>query len=84
MTRVELHIERLLLEGVEPQDAQATGAALQAELQQQLSAALLPDTLRTRSTRAVVDGGAIELSASAPPRVLGAAVANAVHKGLTK
>ena len=42
MSRIVLHIDRLVLRGIEPGDAEAFSAALQAELQRQLSAGGTP------------------------------------------
>lgn len=37
MTRLVLHIDRLVLRGIDPSDAKAISAALQAELQRRLA-----------------------------------------------
>jgi hypothetical protein len=37
MSRIVLHIDRLVLRGIEPNDAESFSAALQAELQRQLA-----------------------------------------------
>jgi hypothetical protein len=81
--RIELHVEELVLHGVNPSDGQAVGEAVRAELsrlltEQGLPAALLADSgvevLRTEFTSAPGARGA----------TLGSGVARAVYRGLPR
>lgn len=74
MTRIVLHIDRLVLRGVDPADARAVAAAMQAELGRLLGsdagAALLAP-----GDRAVLRAGRIHLAPGDHGLALGRAVA---------
>lgn len=52
MTRLVLHIDRLVLRGIEPHDAKAISAGLQAELQRRLATPGAVDALVEGGDRA--------------------------------
>lgn len=77
MTRVVLHIDRLVLRGVERGDAEAVSAALQAELHTLLSVdggAALREQAGVHRVRA----GQVALHAGADAAALGSAVAGRI------
>ena len=76
MTRIVLHIDRLVLRGVDPADAQAVRSALQAELGTLLAAAGPHTPWHTGAVR--LRPPAVPLPAGADARALGRAVAGAV------
>jgi hypothetical protein len=80
--RVRLHIERLVLEGLDVPAASSTGLrrALEAELTRLITAGgLAPWTARGAALAALP---APAIGAAGPPRHLGAAIAGAVYTGL--
>jgi hypothetical protein len=82
-TRIELHIERLVLEGIDRRDRRAISAALQEQLQQRLATGPLPAMLRADTTRDTLDCGAIDGGRSQTSRALGGSVAGAIWRGLS-
>lgn len=71
MTRVVLHINRLVLRGVDPADAGAVATALRTELAQLLRA----DAGATLADRAVLRAGRVHLAPDNPGAALGRSVA---------
>ena len=84
MSRIVLHIDRLVLRGIEPGDAKALSAALQAELQRQLAISGMADTLSDIGQPARIKVGEVR-SAGADHQGLGQAIAqrlaNELHPG---
>lgn len=77
MTRLVLHIDRLVLRGVERADAAAVSAALQARLQT-LLAADGGEALRQRAGTPMVRLGRVPLGAGRDAPALGEAVAERI------
>jgi len=79
MTKVVLHIDRLVLAGVGWHDGQGVADALQAELGRLLA---LPGgfdaAAATRAGGDRIDAGVLRLGAGAPPSALGQASAAAI------
>jgi len=73
MTRIVLHIDRLVLRGVDPADAGAVAAALRAELGQRLQRDAA--ALAGQGDRAVLRAGRITLAPGDYGQALGRAVA---------
>jgi hypothetical protein len=81
MTRVQVHIARLVLKGLRHESRHAVGEALRAELARLLAQ---PDAMAQMT--ALGDGAALlkvraRLAADASPRQTGAAVARAIAGG---
>ena len=77
MKRIVLHIDRLVLRGVERGDAAAVSAALQAELQSLLS----PEgagTLATQGSVHALQAGRVRLPPGADAPALGRALASRI------
>jgi len=79
---VELHIEQLVLHGFAPSDRHRIGAAIQQELARLLVEQGIPPGLAQGKTIGQLDGGAFEMRAGTPPRVIGAQIAQAIYGGL--
>ena len=73
MTRIVLHIDRLLLRGVERADAAAVAEALQAELHTLLAAGGSP--LATQGNTHALQAAQVRLAEGADAAALGRAVA---------
>lgn len=83
---IEIHIERLVLEGVSPADRHRVGAAVERELARLLSERGVPpgldmDPPTARHLRQV-DGGSFQRSPVDRPQTVGARVAEGVYRGL--
>lgn len=78
---IHLHIDELILEGVAAGERQAVAAAVQAELAR-LLAAEAGATLT--GSRARIDGGMIDAPPAAKPQQMGAAIAQAVYRGISR
>ncbi|WAZ20011.1 hypothetical protein STRCI_001101 [Streptomyces cinnabarinus] len=76
--RIELHIGRVVLEGVSPRDAARVRAALTAELGELLTRAPITPAASHRVRRAA----AAPLSPVSDPAALGRGIAQAVHGSL--
>ena len=79
---VELHIEQLMLHGFAPSDRHRIGAAIQQELARLLAEQGISPGLAQGKTIGQLDGGAFEMRAGTPPRVIGAQIAQAIYGGL--
>jgi hypothetical protein len=83
---VELHIERLVLHGIEPRagTAAAIGTALEAELIRLSESPGRPPWAGRAGALPRLDAGRIELPPAAGPQAIGRVVGAAVHRGLTR
>jgi hypothetical protein len=83
---VEVHIERLVLHGVEPRagTAAAIGRAVEAELARLSESPGLPRSALGDGALPRLDAGRVDLPPSAGPQAIGRAIAAAVHRGLTR
>jgi len=79
--RIEVHIGRLVLRGVDPRDRKAITAALVRDLTRQL-ARETPGARARRRT--VVDEVAVAVRGTASGQRVGAAVARAVQEGMRR
>lgn len=80
--RVELHIERLVLEGVSPTDRHAVASALERELGRLIRTRGLPAALRRSGHLRSVTAELPERRRSASGATTGTAVARSVYGGL--
>lgn len=80
MTRLVLHIDRLVLRGIDPHDAQSIAAALQAELQRRLATPGGADTLVEGGDRARLrlETHAVAQAPARRGRALGRAIADGI------
>lgn len=76
MTRIELHIEELVLHGFSPHDRARIGDALEAALATQLAA--IDYTASRDASCHRIDAGSVALPRNAVPGAIGGAVADAV------
>ena len=74
-SRIELHIEELVLHGFEHAEGDAIGEALRARLGETLAAYGLPPQLRQETTIDRIDGGSID-------SLDGGMLAGAVDRGI--
>jgi len=81
---IELHIERLVLDGlsVEPKHRAALRSAIEEELMQLLmTGGLSPEVITTGSVRSI-SAGEIPVATHPAPASLGNQIAQAVHSGI--
>ncbi len=81
---VDLHIDRLVLDGFEGVDRARLGAAVEAELARIFAEQGASAALRRGGARARLDGGSFEAAPDAPADALGAQIAHAVYGGLNR
>lgn len=79
---IELTIEQLVLHGFSPGDRHRIGTAIQQELARLLAEQGVPPGVAQGKTIGKLDGGAFEMKAGTPPRVIGAQIAQAIYGGL--
>jgi hypothetical protein len=79
---IELKIEQLVLHGFAPGDRHRIGAAIQQELARLLAEQGIPPGIVQGKTIEQFDGGAFEIKAGTPLRVIGAQIAQAIYGGL--
>lgn len=80
---LELHIGELVLHGFPPSDRSHISAAIQQELARLLTEHGIPPALAQGGTIGRLDGGAFEIKAGTPPRIIGAHIAQAIYGGLS-
>ncbi len=81
---VQLHIRKLVLTGVDPNDTGQVGAAVKQELARLLADQGLPAGLTTSSHRGKLDAGTLEPGHDGTPEGTGHQIARAVYKGISK
>jgi hypothetical protein len=82
--RIELHIEELVLHGFAPGQRHAIGDAVQHELTRLLAQQGLDLSGLASGERAHVDAGDIRVAQESRAQSVGAQVAQAVHRGVTR
>jgi hypothetical protein len=82
--RIELHIERLILDGlpIERMDGPMVQAAVESELARLLTAEGLHPALLSGGAMPSVRGGSIQLTSDSNPTSLGTEIAQAAYGGL--
>lgn len=83
MTRLVLHVDRLVLRGIDGADPRALAAGLQAELQQLLSAPGAVQALVATGDQARVRGAPVPVPRDAG-RQAGQAIATSIAKGVAR
>jgi hypothetical protein len=82
--RIEVHIEELVLHGVDARDRHRVADAMQQELLRMFAGAPLPPGLERPAARPRVDGGSFAAPAGRDVRALGEGIARAVHGGIVR
>lgn len=80
---LELHIEQLVLHGFGPELVHGLGAVVEQELQR-LLAQQQPTTFAKDAALARIDAGTFRLTPGAGTQQLGAALAQAIHAGMSR
>jgi len=84
MTRIVLHIERLVLRGINPMDADAISRALREEIERQLASGDAGPNLRAVGNRYRVNVGSVHLVQGENAAALGQAIAaRIVQRGMS-
>jgi hypothetical protein len=79
--RIEVHIEKLVLDGVGDLDARAVGDAIRHELQRMVDTEGLP-VQETRASATAVHAPKMPSTLASDPRSVGRRVARSVHTSL--
>lgn len=82
MTRVVVHIDSLILRGIDPADAPALSAGIEAQLQQLLGEPGRATRLAAAGNRRRVDAGVVDSSNAKSARQLGGCAARQIVKGV--
>ena len=82
MSRIMLHIERLVLRGIDPRDTEALSRAVQSELRRLLAEPGSAAALSASGNRARLTSASLLLPVSGNDRALGRAIATGVARGL--
>ncbi|MCB1938218.1 MAG: hypothetical protein KDE64_03345 [Rhodocyclaceae bacterium] len=81
MTRLVLHIDRLVLTGIDRHDADAVAAGVQAELQRLLAQPGALGALVGGGDRPRIRAGAVAVAHGASGHVMGQAIAGGIARG---
>lgn len=81
---IKLHIEELVLEGFAPADRHRIGAAVKSELARLFAEQGVPSNLHQSATVAQLDGGSFNVAPHAKSETVGAEVAQAVYRGMSR
>lgn len=82
--RIDLTVERLVLEGVPRAEADRVARALVRELEARLAVGELPAAFRRGADIPRLDAGRVRLETTAGPEGTGARLAETVHGALTR
>ena len=80
--KINIHIERVILDGVAVDRPRLLRSALEKELTHRLTEGGLSAEFRRGGAVPYVPGGGIEFGESHPPARLGTQIANAVYRGI--
>ena len=81
MKRIVVHIDRLVLKGIRPQDRHAFAAGLRQEMERQFAEPQLGPRLLALGDRPRLQIGAVHGGAAPTPAALGERVAQGIGKG---
>jgi hypothetical protein len=81
---IEVYIEELVLHGFAPGERYAIGEMVQRELTRLFAERGMPPSLSQGAEIARLNGGAFDVRPGAKPQTVGAQVARAVYRGLTR
>jgi hypothetical protein len=84
MTRIVLHIDRVVLNGYAAQDRLAIVDGLREELARHYAVPDAQRALQTRSNVERVDGLRVSIAGAAKPRAIGRHAAHGVARGLSR
>lgn len=82
MTRIVLHIDRLVLKGFERQAREGIAEGLREELTRLLAAPEVACQLQSRHGVPALKVGAIRIQAGAPPAAIGVQAARGIARGV--
>lgn len=82
MRRIEVHIDRLVLDGVPPHQARAVAEAVARALSQSLAERGLGASILAGPSIAHIDAGSLALAPSAPPAQAGSRIGHTVAAAL--
>jgi hypothetical protein len=82
--RVELHIEELVLHGVDARDRHLVADTLERELGRLFAEGPLPRALGRRAALPEVDAGTFAAPAARDTQAMGAGIARAMHGGIVR
>ena len=82
--RIVLHIDRLVLRGIDRADAGAVSAAIQAELRRLVAVPGNIDAFTASSDRERLNAGSVRIGAGDGSRSLGRSVARQIVRGATR
>jgi hypothetical protein len=82
--RVDLRIDRLVLDGLAEFDGRAVGRAVERDLARLLVRPGLPPALSRAGARHRIDAGSVATPAKGGADALGTEVAQAIHRGLKR
>lgn len=80
--KVDLHIERLVLEGVDPGDRRAVGTAIERELARMIATRGVPESWRSSQSLGRLTAAPIGGARPATPATTGARIARSVYRGM--
>jgi len=83
MTRVVVHIDKLILRGIDRADARAISAGIEAQLRQLLGGPALAASLAEAGDRRRVKAGVVEFNKAGGAGQLGREAARKIVKGVT-
>lgn len=83
MTRVVVHIDKLILRGIDRADARAISAGIETQLKQLLGAPTLATSLTEVGDRRRVRAGVVDFNKADGARQLGCKAAKQIVKGVT-
>lgn len=79
---IALHIEQLMMEGLQPSDRHQFGNAVQTELARLLAEHGMPPNLTGSAELGRLAAGSISVSSTPRPAIIGRQVAEAVYRGI--
>jgi len=81
---LEVHVEELVLCGFDPGDRHSIGEAVERELTRLFTEQGVGPSLGRSGEVARLDGGTFQVSPGSKPDILGARIARAVYRGLSR
>jgi len=82
MTRVVMHIDKLVLRGIDRADARAISVGIETQLKQLLGGSMLPTSLAEVGDRRRIKAGVVKFKKAGSAERLGRKAAKQIVKGL--
>lgn len=80
---IDLTIDQLVLEGIDPRYGQRVGQALQAELTRLFQKRGIPDAFSKQIDVQAIDAGALQANPTNSPDLIGIQIAQSLYSGLS-